>query len=141
MAATGRQRDKAMQAHWNTPIYHEGYLYGSSGRHKSNAELRCIEWKTGKVMWSEPNLTLASLLYVDGHFVCLSEDGMLRLVEATPEAYRPKAEVVLRDESTAQPFLREPAWAAPILAHGLLYVRGRDRVVCLRLIGNGIETR
>jgi outer membrane protein assembly factor BamB len=127
-------RDKAMQAHWNTPIFHEGYLYGSSGRHKSNAELRCIEWTTGKVIWSEPYLTRASLLYVDGHFVCLGEDGVLRLVEATPQAYRPKGEVVLRDESTGEPLLREPAWAAPILARGLLYVRGRDRVVCLRLI-------
>jgi outer membrane protein assembly factor BamB len=127
-------RNMTMQAHWNTPIYHEGYLYGSSGRHKSNAELRCVEWETGRVMWSERRLTRASLLYVDGHFVCLSEDGMLRLIEATPEAYRVKAEVQLRDAETGEPLLQEPAWAAPILAHGLLYVRGRDRVVCLQLI-------
>ncbi len=131
-------RNMKMQAHWNTPIYHEGYLYGSSGRHKSNAELRCIEWTTGKLMWTERRLTRASLLHVDGYFVCLSEDGMLRLIEATPEAYRVKAEVRLRDESTGEPLLRDPAWAAPILAHGLLYVRGRDRVVCLQLIaGDG----
>ncbi|MCL6549156.1 MAG: NAD-dependent epimerase/dehydratase family protein, partial [Alicyclobacillus sp.] len=32
-------RDKAMLLHWNTPIFHEGYLYGSSGRHASDAEL------------------------------------------------------------------------------------------------------
>lgn len=129
------RRDKAMKAHWNTPIYHQGYLYGSSGRHRSEAELRCIEWKTGKVLWSEFGLSRASLLYVDGHFVCLSEDGVLRLVEATPEAFRLKAETILRDNSTGERLLREPAWAAPILAHGLLYVRGRDRVVCLRLLG------
>ena len=30
--------------------------------------------------------------------------------------------------------LEYPAWAAPVLSHGLLYVRGRDRLVCLRLI-------
>jgi outer membrane protein assembly factor BamB len=127
-------RNKSMLAHWNTPVEHEGYLYGSSGRHKSEAELRCVEWRTGKVMWSVPRLTRASLLYVDGHLVCLSEDGTLRLIEATPAAYRPKAELVLRDESTGEPLLRDPAWAAPILAQGLLYVRGRDRVVCLQLI-------
>lgn len=129
-------RDKAMQAHWNTPIHHQGYLYGSSGRHKASAELRCVQWSTGKIMWSEPRLTRSSLLYVDGHFVCLSEDGTLRLIDATPEAYRPNAEVYLRDKSTGEPLLRDPAWAAPILARGLLYVRGRDRVVCLQLIGN-----
>ena len=41
-----RRRDKAMQAHWSTPIHHDGYLYGSSGRHDTNAELRCIELAT-----------------------------------------------------------------------------------------------
>ena len=137
-----RRRDKAMQLHWNTPIHVDGYLYGSSGRHESNAQLRCIEVATGKVMWSEPDLRRASLLYVDGHFVCLSEDGVLRLVRANPKKYEPVSECVLvnRDERPsslgfgASRLLKPPAWAAPILSHGLLYVRGRDRLVCLNLI-------
>ena len=33
-----------------------------------------------------------------------------------------------------EPLLEYPCWAAPILAHGLLYVRGHDRLVCLELI-------
>jgi outer membrane protein assembly factor BamB len=135
-------RDKALLLHWNTPIYHEGYLYGSSGRHLNEAELRCIEWKTGKVMWSEPGLTRSSLLYVDGHLVCLGEDGVLRLIEATPKKYTEVAAAVLRaevgegDDAVVEPvaLLEPPAWAAPILANGLLYVRGRDRLVCLRLM-------
>ena len=28
----------------------------------------------------------------------------------------------------------DPFWAAPILSHGLLYIRGDDRLVCLELI-------
>ena len=127
-------RNKAMQCHWNTPIYHEGYLYGSSGRHSSTAELRCIEWKTGKVLWSQPGLGLASLLYVDGHFVCLSDDGVLRLVKATEKQYVEVAKAVVRDGTDGSPLVEPPAWAAPILSHGLLYVRGSDRLVCLRLI-------
>ena len=127
-------RHKAMQTHWNTPIYHRGYLYGSSGRHAAEAELRCIEWKTGRVMWSKPGLGRASLLYVDGHFVCLGEDGVLRLVEATEKRYHQVAEAVVREKPDGPPLLKPPAWAAPILSHGLLYVRGRDRLVCMRLI-------
>ncbi|MBI3837090.1 MAG: PQQ-like beta-propeller repeat protein [Planctomycetia bacterium] len=137
-----RRRDKAMQTHWNTPVHHEGYLYASSGRHTENAELRCIELATGNVMWSQPDLTRSSLLYVDGHFVCLSEDGTLRLLRANPKKYDPVAEVVLAEKaSQPNPFgfrsprlLKPPAWAAPILSHGLLYVRGADRLVCLELI-------
>ena len=99
----GRQEDAAtrsMQTHWNTPIHVDGYLYGSSGRHTENAELRCIELATGKVMWSQPDLTRSSLMYVDGHFVCLSEDGVLRLLRVNPEKYEPVAEVALSEKLT-----------------------------------------
>ncbi len=138
-----RHRDKHLQTHWNTPVYHEGYVYASSGRHTENAELRCVELATGKVMWSEPDLTRSSLLYADGHFVCLSEKGTLRLLRVNPEKYDPVAEAVLVDRPPTEPnpfgfqppqLLRYPAWAAPILSHGLLYVRGADRLVCLELI-------
>ncbi len=137
-----RRRDKSMQTHWNTAIHVDGYLYASSGRHTENAELRAIELSSGKVMWSEPGLTRSSLLYVDGHFVCLSEDGTLRLVHVNPRKYEPIAESQLVEKpSEPNPFglrgrrlLKYPAWAAPVLAHGLLYVRGEDRLVCLELI-------
>ena len=75
-----RRRDPSMKTHWNTPIHHDGYLYGSSGRHSQEAELRCVEWDTGRVMWRQPGLTRGSLLYVDGHFVFLGEDGTLRII-------------------------------------------------------------
>jgi len=138
-----RRRDKALQTHWNTPVFHDGYVYASSGRHTENAELRCVEFETGRVMWSQPDLTRTSLLYADGHFICLGEDGTLRLLRANPQKYDPVAEVVLEDQPVMGPnpfdfkpsrLLRYPAWAAPILSHGLLYVRGADRLVCLELI-------
>jgi hypothetical protein len=120
----------------------DGYLYGSSGRHEGNAELRCIVAATGEVMWSEPGLRRASLLYVDNHLVCLSEDGVLRLLKVNPKKYDLVSECGLIDPEAKkaglgfgdQRMLKPPAWAAPILSHGLLYVRGRDRLVCLELI-------
>ncbi len=130
-------RNKAMQTHWNTPIHHEGYLYGSSGRYSGNAELRCIDWKTGEIIWSNPGLTRSSPLYVDGHFVCLGEDGVLYLIEATHTDYVQVAKAVVRERLDGPALINPPAWAAPILSHGLLYVRGDDRLVCLRLIEEG----
>ena len=100
-----RSRTKAMQTHWNTVIFHQGYLYGSSGRHESNAELRCIEANSGKVMWSQRGLTRSSLLYVDEHFVCLSENGVLRLVQADPQSYTEVSRVFPVGEGN-QPLLR-----------------------------------
>ena len=119
--------------HWNTPVHHEGYLYASSGRNSGDAELRAVELATGRVAWSEDGLTRSSLLYVDGHFVVLTEYGRLLLIEASPERFLQRAEWTpkLEDGSNA---IRFPAWGAPILAHGLLYVRGKDRLFCFELI-------
>jgi outer membrane protein assembly factor BamB len=135
-------RTKKMQTHWNTPIYVDGYLYGSSGRHDSNAELRCIDWKTGEVKWKQPRLARTSLLYVDGHFVVLGEYGQIVLIKANPEKFDPVAAVTLESPVAGPsppgerppPLLKAPCWSAPILSHGLLYVRGDDLLVCLELI-------
>lgn len=131
-------RRKSMQTHFNTPVHVGGFLYGSSARHSQDAELRCIEWGTGRIRWSQPGLGWASLTYFDGHFACLTEDGTLRLLRANSEQYEPKAEIMLQGGAdqgklAGQPLLKYPCWAAPILAQGRLYVRGRDRLVCLEL--------
>jgi outer membrane protein assembly factor BamB len=128
-----KRRGKSMQAHWSTPIHHDGYLYGCSGRHDDNAELRCIELATGKVMWSQPHLLRTSLLMVDGHFVCLAEDGLLLLLRVNPKRYDEVSRVEPEDAS-GRALLRPPCWAAPVLAHGLLYLRSEHRLVCLELI-------
>jgi hypothetical protein len=85
-------------------------------------------------MWNQPGLGLTSLLYVDGHLICLSEDGVLRLVKATEKQYVEVAKAVVREKTEGPPLVKPPAWAAPILSHGLLYIRGEDRLVCLQLI-------
>ena len=135
-------REKAMQAHWNTPIYVDGFLYGCSGRHTRNAELRCIEWKTGKVQWSVPGLTRTSLTYIDGHFVCQGEYGHVFLIKANPAKFEPVAGDIARAGSAGAyelPFrtsfdISYPCWAAPVVSHGLMYLRGDHSVICLELI-------
>ena len=57
-----RGRNQSMRLHWTTAIHHEGYLYGCSNRHASGAELRCVELKTGKVVWGHRVNERASLL-------------------------------------------------------------------------------
>jgi outer membrane protein assembly factor BamB len=126
--AEKRGRNKSMQCHWNTPIYHAGYLYGCSGRHPQNAELRCIELATGQVMWSKRGLTRASLLMADGYFLCLTEEGLLLLLKVNPQRYEEVSRI------NPEVLLDYPSWAAPVLSQGLLYVRDERRLVCLELI-------
>lgn len=137
-----KNRDKSLQAHWCTPIYHEGYLYGCSGRHSNTADIRCIDFKTGKVMWIEENTTRSTFLKVDGHLICLGENGELRLLKPNPEKYEEISRVVFTEErelpggfgTRKVNLLKYPAWAAPVLSHGLLYVRGEGRLLCLEVI-------
>jgi outer membrane protein assembly factor BamB len=128
----GRKRDKSLEAYWNTPIHVDGYVYGSNGQN-SSADLRCIEMETGKVMWSAPDIRQCSLLAVDGHFVGLSEDGTLFLLKINPRKCEVLAQTLMLDAAGA-PLLRSPARAAPVLSHGLLYLRGSTRLVCVELI-------
>ena len=138
-------RRKAMRTHFNTPVYDQGYVYGCSGRFLQETELRCVEWKTGQVMWSKPTRIRSSLLYVDRHLINLEEQGTLQLIKANPQQFELVAEVTLRPKIVVEPattqtppaLLKHPCWAAPVLSHGLLYLRGADQLVCLELIPPG----
>jgi outer membrane protein assembly factor BamB len=125
---------KSLQCHWMTPIHRDGYVYGSSGRHDRNAQLRCVELTTGKVTWSVPDLNRTSLLMIDGHFICLGEDGRLRLLKVDPKDFTEVSTVELEDKKTGQPLLEYPCWAAPVVANGLMYIRSEKRLVCVELL-------
>ena len=127
-------RGKSLRGHWMTPIHVDGYLYGSSGRHAQNAELRCIELATGKVMWSRPRLRRCSLLMVDGHFICQSELGPLLLLKINPQKFDALSILHVTEPGKDEPLLQYPCWAAPVLANGLMYIRSEERLVCLERI-------
>ena len=119
--------DKSLACHWNTPIHVNGFVYGSSGRHTEDADLRCVELKTGDVKWERRRTTRCTLTLVDGHFVCLSEYGVLSLVKVNPQKY----EEVSKYEV---PELVYPCWAPPVVSDGVLYLRGKGKLVALELI-------
>lgn len=117
----------AMQNHWATSVYSGGYLYGMDGRHERGSNFRCIEFLTGKVMWTaDKGLGRASFILADGHLIAIGERGDLALIEVSPEGYREKTRAVV---------MRYPVWTPPILSHGLLYVRNEKLMKCLDLRG------
>ena len=130
---TDPPRGKALESHWAIPIVRDGTIYASSGQSSGEAELRAIDHATGRVLWSEPGLGRSTLLGADGHLVVLTERGLLLLVEATPERFTPVSRTDLGEDAPADgPRLRYPVWNAPVLSRGLLYLRGKDRLVVLR---------
>ncbi len=115
--------EKALMAHWATPIHHDDFVYACSGRHTTEADLRCINFSTGEVTWRERRTGRCTFLKVDGHLLSLSENGELRLLKLNPAKY----EEVARWTS---PELAYPSWAPPVLVAGKLYLRGSGRLIC-----------
>ena len=125
-----------------TPIYHDGFLYAFSGRNEPDASFRCVEFKTGKVMWERdeswpphsrptPNVYgRGSCIMADGKLIVLGEGGLLGLFKVNPKT----PEEISRWQV---PQLSHPCWAAPVLSRKRLYLRSGlhegCHLVCLNL--------
>jgi hypothetical protein len=135
----GGRSGQSMRTHWATPLRDGDFLFASSGRNPPDTDLRCIEWKGDgppKVRWSQRNRDRGTALAVDGHWLWLGEMGKLQLLQIGASEFKPIAEMDLG--SMTHPdglaYINPPSWAPPVLSHGLLYVRGEGRVICLELI-------
>ncbi len=130
------RREQTLRAHWATPIELDGYLFGCSGRNEPDSDLRCIAWSTGKPQWIDPRRVRTSLLSIDGHFVVLEEFGLLQLIKANPKKLEVVTSIDLSQPQAGGLRFSPPCWAAPIVSHGLMYVRGEQELACYELIAN-----
>ena len=117
MAAREVYFNREMKNHHASPILVNGYLYGYS-----SAILTAMRFKDGEVGWKHRSVGKGSLLYADGHLYCLSEKGVVGLVEVSPQEYREKSRFQI---STAN-----FTWSPLALAGGRLYLRDQDQIYC-----------
>jgi len=129
-------RGTSLELHWTTPIYLDGYLYAFSGRNEPDARMRCVEFKTGKLMWdrdeSWPSHSpetpgvygRGSGIFADGKWIVIGEGGILGLFKPNPL----QPEEICRFQ---MPQLHHPCWAAPVLSRKKLYLRSEDHLICV----------
>lgn len=139
---TGRWKQPVLEIHWNTPVLRDGYLYAFSGRNEPDATFRCVEFKTGQLMWSRderwaghpppgshaqpPLFGRGSAILADEKLIALGEGGLLGLFKPNPK----QIEEISRWQV---PSLHFPCWAAPVLSNKKLYLRSEDHLVCLNV--------
>lgn len=117
--------DKSLSCQYNTPVRVGEYLYGAHGRVDAKAvDLRCVEWKTGAVKWSQPKFGPATLIAVDNGLLALTESGELVGFDASPDGYAERGRAAV---------LGSPTRAAPALADGRLFARDGGKLVCVKL--------
>ena len=84
-----------------------------------------MDVRTGKVLWGQQGFYKGSVTLVDGKLLILGERGGLVLADASPDGFR--------EISKMQVFRGDRKWTAPVVARGKLYLRDREKVVCLDL--------
>jgi outer membrane protein assembly factor BamB len=115
---------KDLQNLFATSVIQDGHIFGCHGD-LSAFQVRCVDLKTGKMIWTQRVSGRSALLAVQGHLLEVDERGTLRLLEANSERYVAKAEL--------PDLLAYKTWAAPALSNGRLYLRDDRHALCLDL--------
>jgi outer membrane protein assembly factor BamB len=90
-----------------------GRIFGSGDRNK---KIFCLDWQTGKEIYSSREMAPATLIADDGLLYIYSESGKVFLAE-------PKADGLSVLSSFAVPFGANPHWAHLVIKDKKLYVR------------------
>jgi len=112
--ATEAYFTRNMKNHHGGVILHNGYLYGFN-----DSILTCLEFATGKQMWRDRSVGKGALTFADGKLYLQSENNVVGLAEASPDAYKELGRFQIADKGL-------PSWAHPVVSGGRLYVRNQD---------------
>ncbi len=110
--------------HYATSVHRDGTLYGFHGRQEYGQSFRAVDLLTGDVHWSLDQFGAGTVLFAGDRLVVMRESGELLIADASPDGMT---------ELASGRVLPAVVRAYPALAHGRLYVRNGDTLVCLDL--------
>jgi outer membrane protein assembly factor BamB len=116
-----------LQNHHGGMVLIDDHVYCGHGH--NNGFPVCVELKTGKVAWNKgrgPGSGSAAVVAADGHLYFRYENGVMALIEATPDGYNEKGTFKIPD-------CRDPSWPHPVVVDGKLYLREQDALLCYSL--------
>ncbi|MCE9529859.1 MAG: PQQ-like beta-propeller repeat protein [Planctomycetes bacterium] len=116
------KNDTSMSCHFNTPVRVKENLFGIDGRQESRAKLRCVDWKTGKILWNKDEFGCASLIAADGVILAMVETGDLVMFEESAKEYKELARAKI---------LGEKVRASAALSGGRLFARDGSKWVAV----------
>ena len=102
-------------------------IYGGHGQ--SDGQPFCLDMPSGKFDWKPvrgAGKGSAGVVYADGHLYFRYEDNIVALIEATPAGYKLKSKFQIPGDL-------DTGFPHPVIAHGRLYIRVKDAVLCYDL--------
>jgi outer membrane protein assembly factor BamB len=110
--------------HYATSVHADGVLYGFHGRQEFGQSLRAVDFRTGRVRWSEERLGAGTVTLAGDQLVVMREDGELMLAPVTPAGFKPTARARV---------LPATVRAFPAIDSGFFYVRNDNTLISLDL--------
>ena len=112
--------------HWSTPVCRDGYLYGMfQFKNYGNGPVKCVDIRTGKVMWSEEGFGPGNVILSGDRLLALSDKGELVIIAASPEGYKELARADVLDGK---------CWSTPTLAAGRIFARSTKEAACFEVV-------
>ncbi|MCD4699178.1 MAG: PQQ-binding-like beta-propeller repeat protein [Phycisphaerae bacterium] len=115
-------KNKKMRNHFNSCVLWKGHIYGFDA-----SGLRCMDFATGGVKWSQRGFgRQSSLVIADGKMIMMEERrGTLVVAEASPDGYK---------ELARRKVLSGTCWTVPVLSGGRIFCRNHQgKLICLKV--------
>ncbi|MFC1760632.1 PQQ-binding-like beta-propeller repeat protein [Planctomycetota bacterium] len=113
-------RHKDMSIRTAAPILWQGHIYAFD-----NETLKCLNFKTGDVLWDKEGYGRGTLCMAGDKMILLSETGTLVVADGNPKGFK---------ELASASVIKGRCWTVPVLANGLIYARNAvGDLVCVDL--------
>ncbi len=112
-----------------TPLYVNGRLFFWTDA----GMVACVNAETGEDIWVERigNNFTGSPIAVDGKIYCISEDGMVGVVDAS-DTFKFHGFSPIASKPGSTPAIADDSYSTPAVANGRLYLRGFHTLACLK---------
>jgi hypothetical protein len=103
------------------------YIFGSTHQAKPADSWACVDWKTGKTLWTAKWYSKGSVISADGMLYLYEEkSGHVALVKPDPS----KLDIVSEFQVTKG---EGPFWAHPVIKDGKLYIRHGEALMVYQI--------
>jgi len=105
-----------------TSVLYNGSLFVSG--HRTHKGWACLDPQRGNVRYAADDIAKGSVICADGRLYCLSQDGVMSLLEPGETGFQVRGRFRL-----AKP-PKPDVWAVPVICDGRLYLRYHDALYC-----------
>jgi len=119
-------RDSELDNRFGGVVLLDGKIYGAGDK---NSKWFCLDWKTGKVLYSSNFIKIGNIISDGTLLYCYGQDGKVALVKPTTDGFN----VI---NSFAVPYGEKQHWAHLVIHNKRLYVRHGSSLMVYQLAKN-----